>query len=1034
MKLIEAQEPKNCDLLLFCSKLFSRVSCNRPEILSKTMEFLNKSLQINPNNAYYLSEIAYQKTLISDYNGAISLYKQASSIDDEFSDPLYGMIYCNVRRQLFEDIENQLTFLKDFQKTKTAMHPFIESIINREKFKNSTKSLALINECLSIHLSDARSAHGLDYYIKLNPSFLIEITKELLLHQDPLTPIRPDNPPIFMTRVCKILEMLMKQTPGIFEAHLLYARAKSGMGLHKDAINCINNTISSNPDNVEVYILGSKINREQKNYAAALGYLEQALSQNFKIRTNPNYMLEKGQLELMNNDLKNAVQTLEAAYELPGVKDKIVNEDVSTNFVKDEDRITIFVSLMECYSKTEKEENAKKVMQKAIAEFSGTPFEIKVIMANSDLALRSGNLKNALNMLKKIPSSSPFFKDAKIKMADIYLTYLMDRRHFTKCYLDILKSEETTDNYKLVGDALMRIQEPEEAIEFYDKAHQQSGDPQLVKIIGKALVMTHAYSKAEKYYKDAIQQDPNQISLIEDLAFLLFQTQNYEASLKEIESGLAILNSIENPDIDQLCISVSLMDIKSQIILKANCPLSSDDIIQAFEILSKACEIHSGIVEKMREISSEKLSKEKERGAQLCCKLGELAEKKFSDANEVIAIFKKALNYNPDHKSTLSTMAKKYMKMGKHEQAILLSLKLLKMDPSNEESCFVSAECQYLFNQEEQALQTYLEFLSSNPNAFKIHTKYIQLLHRCGKSKDISSYVDKITKVAPRPNDPGLAFLKGSYYRLILKPKESLRNFNIARIDANYSKDALFAMIDLYLDPDFYFAPQVAYNSNFLEEYVGSAITLIQELESRSVSDIMITIYYCFASIATKNKASVDASESKLEEILKVNQFHAPTIVILAFAKIVNKKVSDAKNILMNLLKIPYDPESSVFFERGYLLHAYLQYINTKEDLAIQACQTCLKVNSANINSYELLGVIKEDNSDSSGAADLYEKAWQLSNKSSARIGLRLAQCYLNAKKYVQCISVCKDVLDKFPNTPNIENEILPKALSLLRT
>jgi len=31
-------------------------------------------------------------------------------------------------------------------------------------------------------------------------------------------------------------------------------------------------------------------------------------------------------------------------------------------------------------------------------------------MANSTLALKSGNIKNAINMLKKIPTTSPFFK------------------------------------------------------------------------------------------------------------------------------------------------------------------------------------------------------------------------------------------------------------------------------------------------------------------------------------------------------------------------------------------------------------------------------------------------------------------------------------------------------------------------------------------------------------------------------------------------------------------------------------------------
>ncbi len=59
-------------------------------------------------------------------------------------------------------------------------------------------------------------------------------------------------------------------------------------------------------------------------------------------------------------------------------------------------------------------------------------------------------------------------------MAEIYLSELKDRRSYTKCYQDILTEFPTAENHKLSGDALMKIQEPEEAIKLYQRAYEMT--------------------------------------------------------------------------------------------------------------------------------------------------------------------------------------------------------------------------------------------------------------------------------------------------------------------------------------------------------------------------------------------------------------------------------------------------------------------------------------------------------------------------------------------------------------------------------
>lgn len=49
---------------------------------------------------------------------------------------------------------------------------------------------------------------------------------------------------------------------------------------------------------------------------------------------------------------------------------------------------------------------------------------------------------------------------SRIILADVYLKYLKDRRNYTKCYAEIIEAEPTAENYKLIGDAFMKINEP----------------------------------------------------------------------------------------------------------------------------------------------------------------------------------------------------------------------------------------------------------------------------------------------------------------------------------------------------------------------------------------------------------------------------------------------------------------------------------------------------------------------------------------------------------------------------------------------
>ena len=91
----------------------------------------------------------------------------------------------------------------------------------------------------------------------------------------------------------------------------------------------------------------------------------------------------------------------------------------------------------------------------------------------------------------------------------------------------------------LLGDAYLRVEQPERAIEVYESVLRwEPGDLYLVSKTGEALVMTHEFEKAILYYQSALSRETSvgRSPLLPDLAVLLIK-------LKQLEKAEALLNT-----------------------------------------------------------------------------------------------------------------------------------------------------------------------------------------------------------------------------------------------------------------------------------------------------------------------------------------------------------------------------------------------------------------------------------------------------------------------------------------------------------
>lgn len=108
-------------------------------------------------------------------------------------------------------------------------------------------------------------------------------------------------------------------------------------------------------------------------------------------------------------------------------------------------------------------------MESAIMEFAGTEDEPVILLGNADIALFSNDLKKAIDILKNVEPNAKGYMEARKKLADIYLNHMKQRRQYAKCYQDLAETFPTFENLKLLGDAMMKIQEPQDAIEAYNR-------------------------------------------------------------------------------------------------------------------------------------------------------------------------------------------------------------------------------------------------------------------------------------------------------------------------------------------------------------------------------------------------------------------------------------------------------------------------------------------------------------------------------------------------------------------------------------
>ncbi|KAM9084618.1 tetratricopeptide repeat protein 21B isoform 2-T2 [Megaptera novaeangliae] len=976
---LDAMEPQNAQLFYNITIAFSR-TCGRSQlILQKTQTLLERAFSLTPQQSEFATELGYQMILQGKVKEALKWYKTAMTLDETSVSALIGFIQCQLIEGQLQDADQQLEFLSEIQQSigKSAELTYLHAVLAMKKNKRQEEVINLLNDVLDTHFSHLEDLPlGIQYFEKLNPDFLLEIITEYL-NFCPLQPASPGQPLSPLLRRCtSILETIVRTVPGLLQAVFLIAKVKYLSGDTEAAYNNLQHCLEHSPSHADAHLLMAQVYLSQEKFKLCSQSLELCLSYNFKVREYPLYHLIKAQSQKKMGEIAEAIKTLHMAMSLPGMrrtgtssKSKYRKTEVDASH-----RLSVFLELVEVHRLNGEQHEAAKVLQDAIHEFSGTSEELRVTIANADLALAQGDVERALSMLQNVTSEQPYFIETKEKMADIYLKHRKEKMLYITCYREIAERMPSPRSFILLGDAYMNIQEPEEAIVAYEQAlNQNPKDGTLASKIGKALVKTHNYSKAITYYEAALKNG-QQNYLFYDLAELLLKLKWYDKAEKVLQHALA------HEPVNEL--SALMEDGRSQVLLA--------------KVYSKV-DRPGDAVTSLQQIMLE--------------------------------------------------LARLYLAQDDPDACLRHCALLLQSDQDNEAATMMMADLMFRKQDYEQAVFHLQQLLERKPDNYMTLSRLIDLLRRCGKLEDVPRFFLMAEKRNSRAKlEPGFQYCKGLYLWYTGEPNDALRHFNKARKDSDWGQNALYNMIEICLNPDNETVGGEVFenldgdlgNSTEKQESVQLAVRtaekLLKELKPQTVQGhVQLRIMENCCLMATKQKSNVEQALNTFTEIATSEKDHIPALLGMATAYMILKQTPRARNQLKRIAKMNWNPIDAEDFERSWLLLADIYIQSAKYDMAEELLKRCLRHNRSCCKAYEYMGYIMEKEQAYTDAALNYEMAWKHGNQTNPAVGYKLAFNYLKAKRYVDAIDVCHQVLEAHPTYPKIRKDILDKARTSLR-
>ena len=1073
-------ESSSAKLFSQAGSLFCRICSRHPRALQLCERQLDRASRLDPIDAHVLCELGYTVNLQGRYETAMRHYREASKRDGSSIEALEGLMFSQILYGDLSDAEAQVELLQVLQNSPqdiTPMFLFLEALMARKVARDLSSHLERLSACRKALSEQSNSSTSnaarepLHEYIDMNPDFTLLLAAEFLIHQEVPTPLffspgsrelgrtkflksspsgqesqgvpsiaplkvglSPDTP-LAVLYGTELLQNLLKRLPGMVPIYLELAGCFTSQGKFDDACKFLRQCLALQPHCSAALVALAKTECSRFNTVAAGQALEQALSSDFSVRASPQFKLVQAMVRAQQGKADEAMNEIESLMKSDdfksGIHDgletftRLTTHSGSLRLTVD-DRAAVFIAHASLLNLARRVKDANKTLSEAKILFAGTPQEVQILVASSQLAVERGDYDSAIRMLEKIQDDSPTFMKAQLLKAEIMLNNNRDKEGFTLCYEQLVEKDKSSAAYSMLGEAYLRILNPEAAVDAFEQAYRlDPSNAQLRERIGKSLVATHEYHRAIDFYESALrevsksiapgQSKPSEaVALGHDLAKLYMKLGRIESSIRVLHITLH-----ETPkDIYEMRNDISTLKMLFEV-QRAGIPA------EAYETLQKAKDLQKLVLNDVR-MSSSTLSanssdiveEEKKLYSAFCVQLGTILQTD-EDAKGAEMQYREALQYAPQNIKAMLGLAKLHKSRRNMEECIAQCKKILIFDSSNEEACILLSESLISERKsdadDEESAKPLQELLAAHPNNYFALSSLISILRKIGRLESVEGYLKAAQNANRRSSShAGFRYSNGLYARYMNDVGKAIHEFNFARKDSTWGPLALEHMIELYLNPD----QEGVWEDRELETksdettagHIRIAEELLRELKPVCSDGDRFTILSNYCAFARRDRSSITAGISSFKALLDDNAENVSALLGLATGYMLEKNQSSALNILKKVSALKHKVGFNDDFEKANLLLARVQIEKASTEAVEELCNNCLTQNKSCSQAYELLGLLNEKEGDYERASQCYYNAWQLEFEASAPTGFKLAFCLQKCKRYVEAIDICEKV------------------------
>ncbi|CAD7958852.1 unnamed protein product, partial [Amoebophrya sp. A25] len=234
LRILAQREPFNGRMLMENVQLFSRLAGRNPRILRVThhaMQTFVENLQTGQKEtSAYVTELGQQFLLVEDYKRAGEAFQKASSRNDADLNALLGLIQCRIAEGHVDDAAEQLEFLRETQASfgRSSRSSYLGALVAQGR-KQAT-ALQLLNEALTVHISDFRTSIGYEFYARLDADYMMCISNEYIASANVSAGTSSKKGGSQVTRALQVLETLSKFLPGSLSVQIALAKGKLTSG------------------------------------------------------------------------------------------------------------------------------------------------------------------------------------------------------------------------------------------------------------------------------------------------------------------------------------------------------------------------------------------------------------------------------------------------------------------------------------------------------------------------------------------------------------------------------------------------------------------------------------------------------------------------------------------------------------------------------------------------------------------------------------------------------------------------------------